>query len=318
MTSLMELTLLVASSAPEILSPDLVKGTMCCLAQQAAEKIDRYRAHAGSILLRLLHSTDPAVPHIPHREELLSIFPVETSTSLNWNAPSQAFKYITQLLRLPQYQRHTLLGITVSVGGLTESTVQFSSQWLFDYLRGIQHDSEALSQFGDSLLSVLRDNLRNDRVSTPFLKMLIQILSNSCFETFTTQENHPFCLELLDLCKAFRKAKDISKLQACISVFCELIQFQGEVRKKVLTQLLMLLCHQFPIIRKTTASQMYEMLLYYDDVIDPEVLDDVTTLLSDTNWESDVATVRTHRNQICDLLGLPRPQVVSKSAVPVS
>lgn len=29
---------------------------------------------------------------------------------------------------------------------------------------------------------------------------------------------------------------------------------------------------------------MYEMLLTYDDVIDPEVLDDVMTLLSDTNW----------------------------------
>lgn len=29
---------------------------------------------------------------------------------------------------------------------------------------------------------------------------------------------------------------------------------------------------------------MYEMLLTYDDVIDPEVLDDVMTLLSDANW----------------------------------
>lgn len=29
---------------------------------------------------------------------------------------------------------------------------------------------------------------------------------------------------------------------------------------------------------------MYEMLLTYDDVVDPEVLDDVMTLLSDTNW----------------------------------
>lgn len=37
-------------------------------------------------------------------------------------------------------------------------------------------------------------------------------------------------------------------------------------------------------IRKTTAGQMYEMLLTYDDVIDPEVVDDVMTLLSDTNW----------------------------------
>ncbi|XP_070778789.1 tubulin-specific chaperone D [Enoplosus armatus] len=318
MTSLMDVTVLVASNAPEILSPDLVKCMMCCLAQQAAEKIDRYRAHAGSIFLCLLHSTEPAVPHIPHREELLSIFPVETSTSLNWNAPSQAFQYITQLLGLPQYQCHTLLGLTVSVGGITESTVHFSSQSLFDYLRGIQNNSAALAQFGDTLLNIFRDNLRNDRVSIPFLKMLNQMLANSCFEIFTTQENHQFCVELLTLCKEVKKAKDISKLRACVSVFCGLIQFQGEVRKKVLSQLLMLLCHSFPVIRKITASQMYEMLLTYDDVIDPEVLDDVMTLLSDTNWESDLATVRTQRNQLCDWLGVPRPHVVAKSPVQVS
>ena len=37
-------------------------------------------------------------------------------------------------------------------------------------------------------------------------------------------------------------------------------------------------------VRKTTASQMYEMILTYDDVADAEVLDDVMTVLSDTNW----------------------------------
>uniref|UniRef100_A0A8C4NV42 Tubulin-specific chaperone D n=1 Tax=Dicentrarchus labrax TaxID=13489 RepID=A0A8C4NV42_DICLA len=305
MTSLMEVTMLVAISAPEILS---VKCMMCCLAQQAAEKIDRYRAHAGNIFLSLLHSTEPEVPHIPHREELLSIFP--TTTTLNWNAPSQAFQYITQLLGLPQYQRHTLLGLTVSVGGITESTVHFSSQSLFEYLRGIQDNYAALAQFGDTLLTIFRDNLRNERVSIPFLKMLNQMLANSCFEILTTQENHQFCVELLTLCKEFKKTKDISKLRACVAVFCGLIQFQGEVRKKVLSQLLMLLCHSFPVIRKATAGQMYEMLLTYDDVIDPEVLDDVMTLLSDTNC--DLATVRTHRNQLCDWLGIPSPRVVAK------
>ncbi|XP_022608201.1 tubulin-specific chaperone D isoform X3 [Seriola dumerili] len=291
-----------------------VNRMMCCLAQQAAEKIDRYRAHAGNIFLHLLHNADPAVPHIPHREELLNIFPVETTTSLNWNAPSQAFQYITQLLGLPQYQYHTLLGLTVSVGGITESTVHFSSQSLFDYLRGIQENDVTLTQFGDTLLSIFRDNLRNDRVTIPFLKMLNQMLANSCFEIFTTEENHQFCVDLLALCKEFKKSKDISKLRACIAVFCGLIQFQGEVRKKVLSQLLMLLCHSFPVIRKTTAGHMYEMLLTYDDVIDAEVLDDVMTMLSDTNWESDLATVRPHRNQLCDWLGIPRPQVVAKQS----
>uniref|UniRef100_A0A3Q3IL70 Tubulin-specific chaperone D n=1 Tax=Monopterus albus TaxID=43700 RepID=A0A3Q3IL70_MONAL len=307
MASLMDVTMLVASSAPEILSPEIM---MCCLAQLAAEKIDRYRACAGNTFLRLLHSTEPAVPHIPHQEELLSIFPV-----LNWNASSQAFQYITQLLGLTQYQYHTLLGLTVSVGDITESTVHFSSQSLFDYLKGIQNNNTALTQFGDTLLSIFRDNLRNDRVVVPFLKMLNQILANSCFESFTTQENHQFCVDLLDLCKEFKKSRDISKLRACIAVFCGLIQFQGEVRKQVLSQLLMLLCNPFPVIRKTTASQMYEMLLTYDDVIDSEVLDDAMTLLSDVNWESDLTTVRVHRNQLCDWLGVPRPQLVTKVTI---
>uniref|UniRef100_A0A8K9XXD6 Tubulin-specific chaperone D n=1 Tax=Oncorhynchus mykiss TaxID=8022 RepID=A0A8K9XXD6_ONCMY len=263
MTSLMEVTLCVVGTAPQLLSPGLVNGMMCSLAQQSAEKIDRYRAHAGSVFVRLLHSNNPAVPHIPHREELLAIFPTEGAEGLNWNAPSQAFPHITQLLRLPQYQYHTLLGLTVSVGGLTESTVRFSSQSLFDHLMLIQQDAAALGQFSEALLHVFRDNLRNDRYT----------------------HTHTFCVDLLSLCKEeIKKSKDTQKLRSAIAVFCGLIQFQGEVRKKVLFQLLLLLCHPFPVIRKTTASQVYEMLLTYDDVIDPDVMDDVMTSLSDTNW----------------------------------
>uniref|UniRef100_A0A672IVK6 Tubulin-specific chaperone D n=1 Tax=Salarias fasciatus TaxID=181472 RepID=A0A672IVK6_SALFA len=279
MSSAMDVTLLVAGSAPEILSPDLVKPMMCCLAQQAAEKIDRYRAHAGNIFLRLLHSSEPAVPHIPHREELLSIFPV-----LNWTAPSQAYPHIAQLLGLPEYQYHTLLGLTVSVGGVTESTVQFSSHSLFNYVKSIQEDGAALGQFGETLLRILRGNLRNDRVSIPFLKMLSQMLANNCFEIFTTQEDHPLCVELLALCKEIKKSKSFPKLKACLSVFCGLVQFQGDVRKKVLSQLLLLLCHSYCAVRNTAASEMYEMFLTYDDVADPDVLEDVMASLSDTNW----------------------------------
>nr|XP_043907616.1 tubulin-specific chaperone D isoform X1 [Solea senegalensis] len=312
MTSLMDVTLLVASTAPEILSSDQMRCMMCGLAKQAAEKIDRSRAHAGNIFLRLLHSTEPAVPHIPHREEVLAIFPVETITSLNWNASSQSFHYISQLLGLPQYHYHTLLGLTVSVGGITESTVNFSSQSLLNYLKGIQDDSVALTQFGDTLLSIFRDNLHNDRVNIPFLKMLNLLLTNGCFEIFNTQENHQFCVDILDLCKELRKSKDVTKLNACIAIFCGLMQFQGEVRKKVLSQLLMLLCHYFPVVRRSTASQMYEMLLIHDDVVDPELLDDVLTLLSDTDWGNDLDTVRVHRNQLCDWFGICRPRVVAK------
>ncbi|XP_064170432.1 tubulin-specific chaperone D [Anguilla rostrata] len=314
MSSLTEVTLLVVSSSPELLSPELCRRMMCCLAQQSAEKIDRYRAHAGAIFLRLLHSSEPAVPHIPHREELLSIFPAAEAGALNWNAPSQAFPHITRLLRLPQYQYHTLLGLTVSVGGLTESTVLFSAQSLFDHMRTIQQDRSALEQFGATLLRIFRDHQRNDRVSIPLLKMVDQMLANGCFDIFTSEDDHPFCVELLALCKEeIKKSKDVQKLRSSITVFCGMIQFQGEIRKKVLFQLLLLLCHPFPVIRKATASQMYEMLLTYDDVIDPSVLDDVMTQLSDTNWEEDLSAVRNYRNQLCDWLGVQRPAMLAKS-----
>uniref|UniRef100_W5JY97 Tubulin-specific chaperone D n=1 Tax=Astyanax mexicanus TaxID=7994 RepID=W5JY97_ASTMX len=286
---------------------------MCCLAQQASEKIDRYRAHAGAVFLQLLHSTQPEVPHIPHREELLSIFPPDSAESLNWNAASQAFPHVTQLLRLPVYQYHTLLGLTVSVGGLTETTVHFSSRSLFEHLKSIQQDGAALTQIGDALLQIFRDNLHNDRVSIPLMSMLDQMLSNGCFELFTTEEDHPFCVELLSLCKEeIKKSMDTKKLRSCIAVYCGLIQFQGGVRKKVLSQLMILLGHRFPLIRTVTATQVYEMLLTYDDVVDAAVLDDVMTVLSDTDWENDLSTVRIHRNQICDWLGVPQPTIPSK------
>ncbi|XP_018612847.2 tubulin-specific chaperone D [Scleropages formosus] len=316
MTSLMDVTFLVVASDPELLTPELCERMMCCLAQQAAEKIDRCRAHAGTIFLDLLHSKNPVVPHIPHREELLAIFPVDRAVPLNWKAPSEAFPHITQLLRLPRYQYHTLLGLTVSVGGLTASTVCFSSQSLFDYLKGIQQDRHMLEQFSATLLQIFRDHLSNDRVFIPLLKMLDQMLARGCFDGFTSEENHMFCIDILALCKeGIKRSKDVEKLRSSIAVFCGLIQFQGEVRKKVLFQLLLLLCHPYPVIRKTTASQVYEMLLMYDDVIDPAVMDEVMTELSDTNWEGDLTMVRSHRNQLCDLLGVQRPTVVAKSPV---
>ncbi|XP_068932719.1 tubulin-specific chaperone D isoform X4 [Petaurus breviceps papuanus] len=313
MTGLMELTILLTRNHPELIEANVCKQIMCCLAQQSSEKIDRFRAHAGSIFLSLLYFDSPPVPHIPYREELEKIFPRSQFSILNWNAPSQAFPCITQLLALPAYRYHVLLGLAVSVGGLTESTVRYSTQSLFEYMKKIQNDIQAMDSFSETLIQVFEDNLLNDRVSVPLLKMLDQMLANGCFDIFTTEENHPFSLKLLSLCKEeIRKSKDIQKLRSGIAVFCGMIQFPGDVRKKVLFQLFLLLCHPFPIIRKTTASQVYEMVLTYSDIVDPAILDEVMTILSDTAWDTELHFVRGQRNYLCDLLQVPKPQLVSK------
>ncbi|KAF4797301.1 tubulin-specific chaperone d [Turdus rufiventris] len=313
MTSLMEVTLLLVQNEAELINASICKQIMCWLAQQSAEKIDKFRAHAGSVFLTLLHFDHPPVPHIPHREELERIFPRSEKETLNWNAASEAFPRITQLLGLPAYQYHVLLGLSVSVGGLTETTLRYSAQSLFDYMKKIQSDPSALESFCETLLKVFEDNLRNDRVSVPLLTMLDQMLANGCFDTFTEQENHPFPLKLFLLCKEeIKRSKDIRKLRSSIGVFCGLIQFQGDMREKVFFQLFLLLCHPFPVIRKTTASQVYEMLLTYSDVVEPVVLEQAMAILSDTNWEAELPVVRERRNCLCDLLRVPRPQLVPK------
>ncbi|KAG8446027.1 hypothetical protein GDO86_013777 [Hymenochirus boettgeri] len=170
-----------------------------------------------------------------------------------------------------------------------------------------------MDAFCASLLQVFRDNLHNDRVSVPLLKSLNQMLSNGCFDIYTQEKNHPFALDILELCKEeTRRSKNVQKLRSGTDVLCGLVQFPGEIRKKVLFQLLLLLCHTFPIIRKSTASSAYEMLLTYDDVVDPEILDDVLAVLSDTTWDGDLPGVREQRNQLCDLMKVPKPKLVSK------
>uniref|UniRef100_A0A8C6RHM6 Tubulin-specific chaperone D n=1 Tax=Nannospalax galili TaxID=1026970 RepID=A0A8C6RHM6_NANGA len=319
MTSLMDLTLLLARTEPMLIEAHICERIMCCVAQQASEKIDRFRAHAAHVFLTLLHFDSPPIPHVPHRRELESLFPRSDVASVNWNAPSQAFPLITQLLGLPTYRYHVLLGLAVSVGGLTESTVRHSTQSLFEYMKGIQKDAQALESFSGTLLQVFEDNLLNDRVSVSLLKTLDQILANGCFDIFTTEENHPFCVKLLALCKEeIKKSKDIQKLQSSIAVLCGMVQFHGDVRKKVLLQLFLLLGHPFPVIRKTAASQVYEMVLTYSDVADADVLDEVMSVLSDTAWDTELPVVRGQRDRLCDLLGVPRPQPVLKVMPPTS
>ncbi|NXS59961.1 TBCD protein, partial [Brachypteracias leptosomus] len=284
MTSLMEVTLLLVQSEAELINANICKQIMCWLAQQSAEKIDKFRAHAGSVFLTLLHFDHPPVPHIPHREELEKIFPRSEKETLNWNAASEAFPRITQLLGLPAYQYHVLLGLSVSVGGLSERTLRYSAQGLFDYMKKIQNDSSAMESFCETLIKVFEDNLHNDRVSVPLLAMLDQMLANGSFDIFTMQENHPFPLKLFTLCKEeIKRSRDVRKLRSSVGVFCGLIQFQ-DMRKNILFQLFLLLCHPFPLIRKTTASQVYEMLITYSDVADPATVDQVLAILSDTNW----------------------------------
>jgi len=70
----------------------------------------------------------------------------------------------------------------------------------------------------------------------------------------------------------------------CFS-YCNLLQIiAGDVQKSSQSQLMILLCHAYPIVRKTTATKLYEAILTYPGVIPDECVDEVTSLLVETLW----------------------------------
>ena len=77
----------------------------------------------------------------------------------------------------------------------------------------------------------------------------------------------------------------------CLS-YCNLLQFVADdVQKSSLSQLMILLCHSYPIVRKNTATRLYETILTYPGLIPDESVDEVTSLLIETLWSVMLALV---------------------------
>lgn len=67
--------------------------------------------------------SDPAVPNIPHHQELQLIFPAVDCELLNWNSEAVTFPKFVRLLSYEEFTYNLLLGLIVSIGGLTETLV---------------------------------------------------------------------------------------------------------------------------------------------------------------------------------------------------
>ncbi|XP_054723921.1 tubulin-specific chaperone D-like [Uloborus diversus] len=293
MLAIQEVVLLVKE-----VEEDLVSRIFCVLVQQCTEKIDRTRAVAGGVFRTLLHS-QPPIPGIPHREELLEVFPEETCRDLNWASPGDTFRLFVRLLHLPRYTPHLLMGFVVSVGGLTESLVKYSSSALVGHLSSRRSDDAFLQHLCDALLRVLEENLSNDRVVVPFFKMMNHLLPSGA-----ELPGPAFHERLLALAwEASRKSRDPQKIVAAVDLLCNLLPFSEGCRRGALNRLAVFLCHRFPRVRKVTAGKLYEALVTYDLAEDERA----TEILSETDWGATVEALRPARDRLCGALGLQPP-----------
>lgn len=96
-----------------------------------------------------------------------------------------------------------------------------------------------------------------------------------------------------------------------------MLQFnEGRVRVRSMQQLMIMLCHAYPRIRKTAAQRLFEALINYPDMFESdEDSDESMTLLSETDWDQPIEKIRVTRNRLCDLTKTPKPVLKSKTGL---
>ncbi len=154
---------------------------------------------------------------------------------------------------------------------------------------------------------------------TTLLKILFYLYVYFFYFLTRLEKNRNYALEFLNLfLDNVKVTKDMSKLISYIDLFCDMMQFENDrIRERSMIQLMIMLCHQFPVIRKNTASKLFETLINYPEVFETsEANDECIVLLTDTAWDRPVVELRPIRNRVCDLTKTPKP--VLKSQTPAA
>lgn len=274
------------------------------LLQQAVEKIDRLRDRAYGLLCSLLCGRQLGLAYAkrrvlhgeaydalglvsavedkgagparkawpPAQVELLSgcLQPSETVKSEIAGAGkpeadrTAVFDSLTPLLSAEEYRSSLLLGLVVSVGGITEHTAKEAKRALLRHLAS----ETAQQQVCQELLRIFDTAGFKDaageakRLLAPLLNTTGILLSQDCIPL-------DFARDIFDrTARAVRNSRDIGRLRASVAVFIGLMKWPGSLRREALALLLQFLGFSFPTVRQATAQALYIRLLEEEGDLD--------------------------------------------------
>ena len=284
-----------------------------------------------------LKKLNQAMASCPSSEDNQNIGDTDPMDSFGWTVESATFPFFIKLLAFEEYRERILLGLIVSVGGLTERLVIHSSQALYGELQnwegschsesksGQQVKNEAnLQIFCDTMLRIFEKYQRVDRVTVPLFKFSERLLISGHLDPILLDQKSNFAFELFSLIKkevcggaGLAPCSDPNKIMSAADVLCALLPAEEPLaRQKCLVQLSIFLCHKYPRIRKSTATKLFEALQINPQIIEDEIEDkteEIDNILGQTTWDiTPIDQLRPLRNKLCELLGVPPPAVVKK------
>ncbi|KAL1461073.1 hypothetical protein WDU94_013004 [Cyamophila willieti] len=318
MKALQGLLVTCVSLDPLVLTEDNVNKTMGALLKQAVERIDQLRAVAAEIFVVLLHH-EPAIPHLAHRQELLSIFNPEAISSLTWTTEIDSFPLFSQVLACDTYTQPLLEGFIMSIGGITERLVKFSVKYFLAYLKTAP--SSKLLDICTLILSLFKKYSSTDDLIIPMMLFLDKLLSSYVINNVLEESNFVFTEELFKLVKEeLNGCRNLKKLKIGVEVYCQLLQFTS-TRHDALIRLLLFLTHPFAFLRKHASLRLYETIMIFstelteDGTLSEEDLDTSLKLLSETDWlegkvKEELKTVRDKLAKIHGVFPLTKAQSI--------
>ncbi|CAL5340221.1 unnamed protein product [Camellia sinensis] len=286
------------------------------IVKQAVEKMDKIRERAAKVLQRILYDKTIFVPFIPCREMLEEIIP--NKAELEWGVPTFSYPRFMQLLQLSCYSKSVLSGLVISIGGLQDFLKKASLTALLGYLQASEsgkHNEQNFREFNLStdILWVLQQHRRCDRVVIPTLKTIEILFSKKVFLSMEAQ-TQVFCAGLLaSLAVELKGSKDFSKLYAGIAILGYIASLSDSINVQAFSHLLTFLVHRYPKIRKTSAEQVYLVLLQNESLVAEDKIEKALEIISETCWEGDVEEAKRQRLQLHDVAGLESVQFLKTS-----
>ena len=200
--------------------------------------------------------------------------------------------------------------MVVSAGGLTESTMKAASSALIGHAEAqLERGSTGLLELVEVLGRILRDHVGVGRVEAPLMTVVEKLLSSGALESLAEEAKATECLSnLLALSiQVTHRKKSPARVLAGVGVACGFLQFGwgGELAEAALAHCVRALAHVYPRVRHGAAAQMYEALLTYAALDNHS--EQLLGLLSNTDWDRDLADLKPTRRLIADLLRLPDP-----------
>uniref|UniRef100_A0A0K2V1L8 Tubulin-specific chaperone D n=1 Tax=Lepeophtheirus salmonis TaxID=72036 RepID=A0A0K2V1L8_LEPSM len=251
------------------------------IARQAVEKIDRTRSLAAKTFFKFVRNSF-ASKEMPDINGILLIFE-SLPEDFSWSSESETFPLFVQLIKYEKYRSQLILGLIVSIGGVSFGLVKHASSSLFSELA--EADNGFLDSFLINVVDILNTNSGNERIVNPYFGFIKHLVEAGNFEDALKNRS----IDIFSVMnKEITNSKDPKKILSFIDAICSLFQIEdSECQTLIYKKLVGYLFHRYPRIRKMTSCKLYETLTITDvEIISENDLNKIMSILNDNNWDS--------------------------------